>query len=255
MTTPVWELDRVTVKYPHPWWQAPAPPVLREASFSVAAGERVGVVGTSGSGKTTLARVGLGLLQPEAGTVRLLGEDTSRWSASRWRAARRDAQLLFQSPRAMLNPGMTLHQLLSEGLQLHQPAADAPAAIADALQRVGLAGRGDAYPHQLSGGERRRAGLARVLVARPRVLVADEPTTGLDAARKASAVEHILDAVGPECAVVLISHDLPLLMWCCTRIVTVAGGEVVDTFTPAQALSDERPQATRALLTAAGVRP
>lgn len=203
---------------------------LNGVSIEVRTAERVGIIGESGSGKTTLARVGLGLIRPDRGRVELFGEDTRGWSIRRWREARHDAQLLFQNPRAMLNPGMTLGQLLRESARLHDRERDPNRAALEILARVGLEGREDAFPFELSGGERRRAGIARLLLARPRLVVADEPAAGLDAALKADLVELLFDRVGEDCAVVLISHDVALVQWCCTRILVMQDGRIVDRF-------------------------
>jgi len=251
-----WELTGVTKRFRSRGWlgdQRPTHVAVSDATLTVEQGERVGIIGESGSGKTTLARVGLGLVAPEAGSIRLFGEDTSRWSARRWREARHDAQLLFQDPRAMLNPAMTLGQLLRESAHLHDRERDPREAAEEILAAVGLEGRDRALPGELSGGERRRAGIARLLLARPRLVVADEPTAGLDAALKAELVELLLDRVGVGCSVVLISHDLPMVLWCCTRVVVMNGGEIVDRFRTAQVGQVPHHPHTRELLRAAGV--
>lgn len=228
--TPVWQLDGLVKRYGggRGLFARPAHTAVDGVDLVVHEGERVALIGESGSGKTTLARTGLGLLPADAGRVRLFGEDVAGWDATRWQRERRRAQLLFQDPRAMLNPGMTLGELLREGARLHRPEADPAAEAERALGEVGLGGRAHALPHELSGGERRRAGIARLLLARPRLVVADEPSAGLDAALKASLIELLLDRVGPTCAVVLISHDLPLVAWACDRILVMQGGRIVD---------------------------
>jgi ABC-type glutathione transport system ATPase component len=250
-----WRLEGVSKSYDGASWLRTGPrhPAVRDVSLEVAAGERVGLIGESGSGKTTLARVGLGLVPRDAGRVELLGEDTTGWSPRRWRAARHEAQLLFQDPRAMLNPAMRLGTLLRESARLHDPTRDADAAAAEVLARVGLAGREDALPHQLSGGERRRAGIARLLLARPRLVVADELTAGLDAALKAELVELLLDRVGRDCAVVLISHDVPVVLWSCTRVLVMNDGAIVDRFATADVGRTVHHPHTVALLQASGL--
>lgn len=227
---------------------------LSGASLRVQAGERVGLIGASGSGKSSLARIGLGLLRPDQGEVELFGESTRGWSPRRWRKERSRSQLLLQDPSAMLTPNVPLWRLLRESIRLHRPDEDARPLLAQTLAAVQLAHRADAHLGQLSGGERRRAGLARVLLSRPRLLVADEPTTGLDAALKAELVALMLDRAGPGCAIVLISHDLPLLAWATERLVVMHQGRIVDEL-PAAALpgTGESHPHTRALLRAAGM--
>ncbi|MBN2800002.1 MAG: ATP-binding cassette domain-containing protein [Deltaproteobacteria bacterium] len=228
--------------------------VLRDIHLEVLPGERVGLIGESGAGKSTLARIALGLLRPTAGAVHLLGEDTTGWSRARWRQARFHAQLLFQDPGTMLNQAMSLEQILAEGARLHVPDRDPVGEVLRVLEAVGLSGRGGARPGELSGGEQRRAGLARLLLTRPRLIVADEPTTGLDAGRKVELLELLYGAVAPECAVVLISHDLPLVQWACGRMVVMRGGAIVDRFDSEQLCSSDRPPYTRTLLRASGIR-
>lgn len=251
----VWRLDTVTKRFRSGGWLSERREhvAMRDVSLAVAEGDRVGVIGESGSGKTTLARVGLGLIAPDSGSVKLFGQDTAGWGRARWRAARHDAQLLFQDPRAMLNPSMTLGALLRESARLHDRNRDPAAAAESILARVGLEGRAGAYPGQLSGGERRRAGIARLLLARPRLVVADEPTTGLDAALKADLVQLLVDRVGARCAVVLISHDLPLVLWACSRVVVMQDGRVVDRFATEQVGRVEHHAHTIELLQAAGL--
>jgi len=253
MSAPVWELRGVQVTFRGGLFGRAAHPALRGIDLQVRAGERVAVIGESGSGKTTLARVGLGLLRPSAGSVVLLGEDRTRASRATWRGLRSRAQLLFQDPGAMLNPAFAIGALLRESARLHRPGEDAGALVAEILGAVGLQGRERARPHELSGGERRRAGLARVLLARPALLVADEPTAGLDASLKADLLDLMLTRAGPDCAVVVITHDLPLALAACERVVVLHDGCLVDTFRP-DGLGGHAPHpATSALLRAAGL--
>lgn len=228
-------------------------PVLRGVGLAVAPGERVGLIGESGSGKTTLIRTGLGLYRPESGMVRLFGEDTTRWSSGRWRQARRDAQLLFQNPAAMLHPTRPLGSLLRDSARLHQPERDPEPLIEEALTAVGLADRRAATPDRLSGGEQRRAGIARLLLARPRLVVADEPTAGLDAHLKASLVQLLLDRLGADASLVLVSHDLALVLWACDRVLVMKDGVIVERFAASDAGRIAHHPHTRALLDAAGI--
>ncbi|MEO0600551.1 MAG: ATP-binding cassette domain-containing protein [Myxococcota bacterium] len=226
--------------------------VLDDVSLSVGAGERVAIVGPSGSGKSTLVRIGLGLVPFTSGTIRLFGEATAGWGRARWREARRRAQLLVQNPRAMLHPEVPVGALLTESAELHRH--DDPAAAAErALAEVGLAGRGGALPRQLSGGEQRRVGLARVLLARPDLLVVDEPTAGLDAAVKRDMLDLILARATERAAVVMVTHDLRTVARVCDRVVVVASGRVVDRFATRDIAASH--PVTAELLRAAGLLP
>jgi ABC-type glutathione transport system ATPase component len=208
-------------------------------------GEVVGLIGESGCGKTTLARTAMGLWPRDAGTVEILGEDP----AVRRRPPRR-AQMLFQDAGASLNPGLSVRQTLAESARVH--AGGRRSAVDEALDRVGLATRADARPAALSGGEKRRATLAQLAIADPLLVVADEPTAGLDAARKADLLDLLLSRKGPDRGYLIISHDLPLVLYCCDRVLVMHAGRVVDAFASAGWRAAQHPL-TRALLHAAGM--
>jgi putative ABC transport system ATP-binding protein len=208
-------------------WTGRSSVALAGASLRVEEGERVAVIGPSGSGKSTLVRCGLGLERPDRGRLTVLGEDATRWSARQWLRARRRVQVLFQEPRAMLHPDLPIGVLLEESAALHRPDEDRAAVAASLLEAVGLGGRAAALPRELSGGERRRAGIARVLTARPALLVADEPTAGLDAVLKPRMLRLLVDAAGPGCAVVIVTHDVPAVAPFVSRTVVVDSGRVV----------------------------
>ncbi|MFZ5475514.1 MAG: ATP-binding cassette domain-containing protein [Myxococcota bacterium] len=217
----------------------------------VSPGEVVGLIGESGCGKTSLARTALGLLRRDAGEVRVLGQDPHVLRGEALRALRRRAQLLLQDPGASLNPGLTVRETLEESRRAHRP--DDAAIVDEALARVDLAHRAKARPHELSGGEKRRATLAQLWIADPFLTVADEPTAGLDAARKAELLDLLLARRGPDRAFVLISHDLPLVLYACTRVVVMDRGRVVDDFDPRALAPASLSDATRRLLEASGM--
>ncbi|MBK7758957.1 MAG: ABC transporter ATP-binding protein [Deltaproteobacteria bacterium] len=206
-----------------------------DVSLHLSPGEVVGLIGESGSGKTTVARAALGLIPADAGRVHLDGVAMPAPGAAR-RAWRRGAQLVLQDPDGMLNPGMTAAEHLIESAELH-PGEGQPKARAEAMAAaMGLSARLHARPAELSGGERRRLGLGRVLLASPRLIVADEPTAGLDAHRKAELLDLLLAGRGASGrAVLLISHDLPLVAWACDRLLVMVQGRIVEGF-PARRL-------------------
>ncbi|MCB9778157.1 MAG: ABC transporter ATP-binding protein [Alphaproteobacteria bacterium] len=235
------------------------PPALDDVSLEVGPGEVVGLLGESGSGKTTLVRALLGLLSPEEGEVEVLGQ---RWPDLRGAARdrfRRRIQPLFQDAAAHLDPALPLRTLLEESARLHRPGEPVAPLVAAALEQVGLPHRADALPHQLSGGEQRRAGIARLLLCRPEVVLADEPTAALDAARKPDVLRLLRQATvdGPDGegrALVVVSHDLPLLAEGTSRLVVMVAGRIVEDGPAATlAQADHHPHTT-ALLCAAGLR-
>lgn len=249
-----WAIHDLKKAYPTSLWHRHTHPALHGASLVVEAGERLGLIGPSGSGKTTLVRCGLGLVRADSGTVQLLGADTAGFSARDWRRARSQVQLLFQDARAMLHPDLPIGLLLEESAALHRPEQDPSRSATEALQAVGLDHRADALPRELSGGERRRAGIARVMLARPRLLVADEPTSGLDAVLKLRMIDLMTKGAGAGCAVVLVSHDLAAIAPFCDRIAVASGGRIVETFTTAALRAGHRATdpCTAELLQAAG---
>lgn len=183
--------------------------VLRGVDFTVATGERVAVIGPSGCGKSSLIAVAAGLETPTRGDVRLLGEDLSQLDEDgRARLRRGRVSLVFQAFHLL--PNMTAEENVSTPLEIAgHPGAERTAR--DWLDRVGLSGRRRHYPHQLSGGEQQRVALARALAARPRLLLADEPTGNLDAANARAIADLMFGLTAEEgTALVLVTHDAAL---------------------------------------------
>lgn len=229
------ELHDVSVTFPS------GRQALSNVTLHIAAGSRVALVGGSGSGKTTLAHALFGIVTGVTGTVRVFGR-TPTGRAQTTSGAR--AQLLFQHPRAMLHPAMTIHQQLTESARIHGHSAHAVRSI---LDQVKLTERADAHPGQLSGGQLRRAGIARVLLAQPDLLVADEPTTGLDAAVKPGIIRLLM---APERTTVLVTHDMGIAADHTDRLIVLDNGRIVDDAPSLRDLS--HPQAT-ALVRASGL--
>ncbi|GJD52534.1 Glutathione import ATP-binding protein GsiA [Methylobacterium crusticola] len=239
--------------------------VVAGVGFAVSPGEIVGIVGESGSGKTLAARAVMGFVPPAverlAGSILFDGEEITTMAPKRLRAVRgARVGMVFQEPMTSLNPSMTIGRQLEEGLALHRglDAAGRRGLILEMLRRVGLAdpvGALDAFPHQFSGGMRQRIMLASVMLLRPALLLADEPTTALDAVVQRDVMELMVDLIKENgTAVLLISHDLGMVARYCGRIVVMCRGEVVE-----QGRSDEilaRPQHpyTRKLLAAMPLR-
>jgi len=207
---------------------------LRGVSLEIREGESVGVIGPSGSGKSTLARVLAGHLSPDSGEVLLGGARMERSWGSEARAARRRIQLVMQDPWEALSPRLPVVELVREPSDI-AGTGSAPTitgAVEQALEAVGLPSAGSflrAYPHELSGGELQRVALARALVAGPKLLVADEPTSMLDASEQARLLVVLRERqVEMGLGLVLVSHDVAVVRKVTDRIVVLDAGEVVE---------------------------
>jgi peptide/nickel transport system ATP-binding protein len=214
-------------------------PVIRDISFSVTPGERVGIVGESGCGKTVTGLSLLRLLPPRSarlsGQILFEGRDLAALSAREMRAVRgREIAMIFQEPMSALDPVFTVGDQISEAYRTHFPVGRKEGrerAIA-ALAGVGIPAperRCDDYPHQLSGGMRQRVMIAMALICEPKLLIADEPTTALDVTVQSQIIDllrHLSERTGT--ALLFITHDLGVVAETCTRMITMYAGEVVE---------------------------
>jgi peptide/nickel transport system ATP-binding protein len=234
-------------------------PAVRGVNLTVSAGESVGVAGESGCGKSTLASTVLRLQPANAevtGDVLVEGQDVlgMRWGdlrALRWAGA----SMVFQGAMHSLNPVRRIGQQICEPIRLHDTSvspADADARVVELLEQVGLPGsRAGAYPHELSGGQRQRVMIAMALACRPRLLVADEPTTGLDVMVQAQVLTLLTDLVRDlDLGLLMISHDLSALSTTCDRVVVMYGGRIVEEGTAAEVFDDPRHPYSAALAAA-----
>lgn len=230
---------------------------LDEVSFEAQHGEAVGIIGPSGSGKTTLARILCGHLEADSGEVLLEGTALPRSWGRRERSIRRRIQLLMQDPWDALSPRLTVEQLVREPLDLSVPPDAEPEAMVQAmLERVGLPSSGSflqARTHQLSGGQLQRIALARALITRPKMLVADEPTAMLDPSEQARVLVVLRELQAEEgLTLVLISHDMAVVRKVTDRIVVLDGGRVVEDGPSSDVSSIPRTETARRLVDAAG---
>jgi peptide/nickel transport system ATP-binding protein len=231
-------------------------PALRGVDLTVAAGEIVGVAGESGCGKSTLASTVLRLQPKDAtvtGTVLLSGDDVLTMGWGRLRAVRwAEASIVFQGALHSLNPVRRVGVQVAEPIRLHEPGlADETVdrRVADLLEQVGLPrSRSRAYPHQLSGGQRQRVMIAMALACRPKLIVADEPTTALDVMVQAQILALLSDLVRElGLGMVLISHDLSVLADVCQRVAVMYAGRVVEVGPADAVFGDPLHPYTRAL--------
>jgi cobalt/nickel transport system ATP-binding protein len=197
--------------------------VLNNVSFSVAAGERVALVGANGCGKTTLLRTLIGLERPAQGNVFAFG--TERTTEASFREVRTKAGFLFQDPDDQLFCATVIDDVAFGPLNLGMSQAAATSRAKETLAQLDLVGLADRITHRLSGGEKRLVSLASVLAMKPDVLLLDEPTNGLDEVRLARLIE-ILSSL--PIAMVIVSHDRTFIEKLATRAVSLRGGSLVD---------------------------
>ena len=254
---PLLVVDKVVRDYTLPREKLTAPPpkvhALRGVSFTIQAGRSLGIVGESGSGKSTLARVVMALDAPTSGTVKMLGRDLHALPREELRAARRDFQMVFQDPYGSLDPRQTIGRIVTEPLAAQgAPRGEQRERAAKVLESVGLRATDAAkFPHEFSGGQRQRIAIARALITRPRLIVADEPVSALDVSVQAQVLNLMRD-LQAEFGVtyMLISHDLAVVQHLCDDVAVLREGVIVEQGPPAELFAHAQHPYTRALLEA-----
>jgi peptide/nickel transport system ATP-binding protein len=249
---PMLRLENLTVEFGRGAQRVRA---VREVSFDMAQGETLGLVGESGSGKSSLGRAVLQLIPVAGGSVQLKGQELVGLSSGKMRSLRRHVQMVFQDPS--LNPRQRAGDMLSEVLSthaLHTGTARGPR-IAQLLDLVGLkAEHAERFPHEFSGGQKQRLGIARALAVEPRFIVADEPLSALDMSIQAQIVNLLIrlrEQLG--LTLLFISHDLDMVQYLCDRVVVLYLGRVMEIASTAELFSSPAHPYTRALLSAAPI--
>lgn len=225
---------------------------VANVSLDLGRQEVVGLVGESGCGKSTLGRIATGLIAASSGEVRLDGSRHAGLSASQRRTWARKIQMIFQNPLASLNPRQTIREIVEEPLRVHGivPRAEVAQRAKDLLERVGLdAGFADRRPHELSGGQCQRVGIARALSVEPAILVCDEPVSALDVSIQAQILNLFADLrESLTLSSLFISHDLGVVERLSDRVAVMYLGRIVELAPKAALFGNPRHPYTQALL-------
>jgi ABC-type oligopeptide transport system ATPase subunit len=229
------------------------PPAVDHIDLTVEEGECVGIVGESGSGKSTLLRLLNGILTPEAGTVRFRGSELTSCTRSELRNLRQNIQMIFQDPRSSLNPRMCINELLCEPLRIQKvPRTEWNSKVADMLEAVHLPTTClSRYPHEFSGGQLQRIGIARALILDPALVLADEPVASLDVSIQAQILNLLAELrQRTGCSMVFVAHDLPVVQAVSDRVAVMRQGRIVETLQAEDLFQHAQHPYTRTLIEA-----
>lgn len=235
-------LDRIDYSYPG------GKQVLHQVGLQLQTGVNLGILGESGSGKSTLLRLMLGLARPDSGTIHVEGQTFDATDRRQLAAHRRLVQPVFQDPYTSLDPRMRVDRIIAEPFHALGLEGDLQAETARVIDAVGLPP--DAltrYPRAFSGGQRQRIAIARAMIARPKILLADEPVSALDLSTRVRVVD-LLASVAQSCTLVMVSHDIAVVAALCPQLVVLQHGRVVEAGATKDILAAPQHPYTQALL-------
>ena len=243
----------ITPRGAWPWTPENKLHAVSDLSFDLAEGECLGVVGESGSGKSTMARAVIGTVPASGGEILWNGQDLRRMGARERRRHRREVQMIFQDPLAALNPRMTVGEIVAEPLRTHEPELkrdEVRRRVGEMMERVGLLPNlVNRYPHEFSGGQCQRIGIARALILRPKLVVCDEPVSALDVSVQAQVV-NLLKKLQREMglSMIFIAHDLSVVKHISDRTLVLYLGRQMEQAPGKALIRDPRHPYTRALI-------
>jgi oligopeptide transport system ATP-binding protein len=245
----------VKAKSKLPWAPSRTLKAVDGVSFDLKAGETLGVVGESGCGKSTLSRAILNLIPATQGEIVWMGKDLSGATTKQWHGVRADIQMIFQDPLASLDPRMTIAQIIAEPLRTHRPGmaeAEVMQRVKAMMGRVGLmAQQINRYPHEFSGGQCQRIGIARALILEPKLIICDEPVSALDVSIQAQII-NLLKELQKSMGLALnfIAHDLAVVKHISDRILVMYLGHEMEVAHKKALYAAPRHPYTQALLSA-----
>lgn len=237
------------------WQPAKSLKAVDGVSLRLYEGETLGVVGESGCGKSTFARALIGLVKATSGRIAWLGKELQDMNTAQWRATRNNIQMIFQDPQASLNPRMTIGDIIAEPLQTYfpkMPRREVKEKVRNMMMKVGLLPNLiNRYPHEFSGGQCQRIGIARALILEPKLVICDEPVSALDVSIQAQVV-NLLQQLQREMglSLIFIAHDLAVVKHISDRVLVMYLGHAVELGTYDQVYHNPQHPYTRALMSA-----
>jgi len=238
-----------------PWTKRKKLQAVNGVSFELKSGETLGIVGESGCGKSTLARAIISMVPTETGRVLWFGKDLLALQKTEMRKHRKEIQMIFQDPLASLNPRMTIGEIIAEPLKTHYPKtskADIKLRVEDVMNKVGLLENlVNRYPHEFSGGQCQRIGIARALILKPKLIICDEPVSALDVSIQAQVINLLMDLQKEmDLTLIFIAHDLSIVKHISTKIMVLYMGNMVELAKSEDIYNHPRHPYTQALISA-----
>ena len=227
------EFKNVTKQYRSGMFGTHLTKAVDDVSFCVGENERLGLLGESGCGKSTMAQLAMKLLKPSKGSIEYNGKNIKHMSRSEMKNYRKNVQIIFQNPQQVFNPRMKFRETISEPVRIYNLASspeEEKKIISEHMEMFGLPEElFDRYPQEISGGQAQRIAIMRILMLKPEIIIADEPTTMLDVSVQAQILELLKEVMDKNnITLIFVSHDLDVVRAMCKRIMVIKDGQVVE---------------------------